>query len=172
MKAVLLFLFCTSLAWADETTATHRVTGLFSPDREADLRAALEKIPDVKLLRLDFEYAEAEFSYDPAVAFKGTKPENIASRFNELLRNASGSTLGIAPLEAKASLTRVEISVAGLDCKACALAAYESISKIDGVAAAQVSFKEGRVTAMVDGKKTDRAALADALKKRGVEVKP
>jgi copper chaperone CopZ len=110
----------------------------------------------VKLVRIDFEHAEAVFTYDPAVAFKGTKPEAIAGRFNELLRNVSHSTLSIAPLEPvpKEELTRIEIAVAGLDCKACALAAYESIYKIDGVAAATVSFKEGRIAARIDPRKT------------------
>ena len=151
----------------------HRVTGLFSPDREADLRAALEKIPDVKLVRVDFDHAEAFFDYDPAVAFKGTKPEKIVERFNDLLRGATRSTMGIAPLDPtpKNQLTRLEIPVAILDCKACCLAAYESIYKIPGVAAATASFKEGRVTALIDSNRTDRVAIEDALKKRNVTLK-
>jgi copper chaperone CopZ len=174
MKVLFLLLLGITAAFAGETTATHRITGLFSPERESDLRAAIEQIPNVKLVRIDFEHAEAVFTYDPAVAFKGTKPEAIAGRFNELLRNVSHSTLSIAPLEPvpKEELTRIEIAVAGLDCKACALAAYESIYKIDGVAAATVSFKEGRIAARIDPRKTGRPALESALKKRGVDVKP
>lgn len=151
---------------------THRVTGLFSPDREADLRAALQAIPDVKLVHLDFEHAEAVFSYDPAVAFNGVKAEGIVERFNEMLRRASHHSMGIAPLDTtpKAKLTPIEIPVTGLDCKACSLAAYEMIYKIDGVAAATASFKQGRVTALIDTNRTDRSALEAALKKRGVTV--
>lgn len=158
---------------AEPQKFNHRVTGLFAPDREADLRAALVKIPDVKLVRLDFNHAEAVFSYDPAVAFKGTRPEKIVERFNELLRNATRHTMGIAPLDPtpKDRLTRVEIPVFVLDCKACSLAAYETVYKIDGVAAATAEFKESRITALIDTNRTDRAAIEAALKKRDITVK-
>jgi copper chaperone CopZ len=153
---------------------THRITGLFSRDREADLRAALEQIPGVQLVSLDFEYAEGVFAYDPAVAFKETKPEKIVERFNTLLGNATRHTMGIAPLDPtpQDELARIEIGVSGLDCKACALAAYESIYKIAGVRAATVDFKAGRMTAEIDLAKTDRRTLEEALKKRGVTIKP
>ncbi len=36
-----------------------RVTGLFSPDREADFRAALAELPELKLEALEYERAEA-----------------------------------------------------------------------------------------------------------------
>ena len=169
----LLLLLSLSAAFAGEENVTHRVTGLFSPAREADLRAALEKVPGVKLVSVDFEHAEAVFAYDAEVAFKGTNPERIIERFDELLRNATRSTLGIAPLDAtpKDKLARIEIAGTACDCKACALAAYESIFKIAGVAAATVDFKAGRIVALVDAGKTNRTALEDALKKRGVEIK-
>ena len=152
---------------------THRVTGLFAPEREADLRDVLQKLPDVKLVRVNLEHGEATFSYDPAVAFKDTKPEKIIERFDEKLRSASSSTFGVRPLSAtpKEQLTSLEIPVAGLDCKACALTAYESVYKIPGVMQAIVSFKEGRVTALIDKTRTERAALIDALKKQNVAVK-
>jgi len=175
--AALCLLACAAFA-ADEKPAppqnfTHRITGLFSPDRETALRTGLEKLPDVKLVSVDFEHAEAVFSYDPAVAFKGTKPEDITKRFDELLRNATRSTLGIAALITTPhdKLTRIEIPVIGLDCKACALATYEAIYKIDGVAAATVDYQEGRVTALIDSSKTTQPALEDALKKRDVQLK-
>ncbi len=172
MKALLTLLFTGAFVFAGDETVTHRITGLFSPDREADLRKALEKVPGVKLVSVNFAHAEGVFSYDPAVAFKDTKPEQIVQRFNEVLRGLKNSTLGIAPLcqVPKDKLTRIEISVAGCDCKACCLAAYESMSQIEGLAAAAVSFKEGRVTALFDPDKTSGAALEDALRKRGVEV--
>jgi hypothetical protein len=69
------------------------------------------------------------------------------------------------------TLKLIEIPVAGLDCKACCLAAYESIYKLDGVERATASFREGRVTALVDPEKIDRSKLEDALKKRGVQLK-
>jgi copper chaperone CopZ len=61
--------------------------------------------------------------------------------------------------------------VLGLDCKACALAAYESIAKIDGVEQATASFRDGLVTARIDPARTSRAALEEILKKRGVTLK-
>ena len=152
---------------------THRITGLFSPDRETALRAALEKVPGVALVSVDFDHAEGVFSYDPAIAFKGTKPDDITKRFDELLRNATHSTLGIAPLIAtpREKLTRIEIAAVGCDCKACGLAAYEIVAKIEGVAQAAVNFHESKISALIDPEKTNRAALEDALKKREVQVK-
>ena len=97
MKTLLLLLLSIAGAIAGEETVTHHITGLFSRDREADLRVALEKLPDVKLMSLDFAHAEAAFAYDPAIAFKDTKAEKIVERFDELLRNVSHHTLGVAP---------------------------------------------------------------------------
>jgi copper chaperone CopZ len=167
-----LGLFCPSASAADESV-THRISGLFSPEREVDLRTALEKIPEVHLVRLDYNFAEATFTYDPAKAFPGTKPADLIKRFDEKLRSVSRHTLGVQPLTttSKDKLKRVEIPVAGLDCKACALAAYESIYKLEGVEQATASFKEGRITALIDPEKMDRAALESALKKRSVTVK-
>ena len=153
---------------------THRVSGLFAPAREAALRTALEKLPGVTLVRLDREQGEAVFAYDPAVAFPGTKPEPVEldKRFDERLREASRHTLGIlppcpTPRDRRQSL---EIPVAGLDCQACCLATYESIYKLDGLIQASVSYREGKVTALIDPEKTDRAAMVTALKARGVDV--
>jgi len=158
---------------AQPQLATHRITGLFAPDREIDLRRALEQLPEVELISLNFDHAEATFRYDPAKAFPGTKPADIEKRFNDKLRSASSHTLGVQPLDPtipKDKLTRIEIPVAGLDCRACSLAAYEIVAKIDGVYQATASFKEGRITALIDPTKTDRAALIAALTKRNVTV--
>lgn len=174
MKPLLLLLLTALTALAGETTVTQRVTGLFSPDREAALRASLEATPEVKLVSVDFDHAEAVLSYDPGVAFKGLKPEKIVEALNDVVRKGTHFTMGIVPLDPtpKDQLTRIEIPIAGLDCKACCLAAYESVYKIDGVAAATASFKEGRVTALIDPVRTNRDALIAALKKRNVDVTP
>jgi copper chaperone CopZ len=152
---------------------THRVTGLFSREREAALREAVGKIPDLELKSIDFDRAEATFAYDPAVFFKGVKEKDRVERFNNLLRQASSHTFGVRANGDVAwdKLTLVEIPVAGLDCRACELAAYEILYRIEGVEQAAVSFKEGRVTARVDASKTSRDALVEALKKRQVIVK-
>jgi cation transport ATPase len=142
-------------------------------EREQDLREAVAKIPDVKLVEIDFKNAEASFEYDVAKAFPGAKPEQIVQRLDNLLKTASSHTFGIKPLR-KVPLEKlkfVEIAVAGLDCKACCLAAYETVAKIDGVECATASFREGRVAAWIDPEKTDRAKLEAALKKLGAQVK-
>jgi copper chaperone CopZ len=168
---ILCHMILCSAAHAD--TVKHQVTVLFMPEREQDLREAFEKIPQIRLVSIDFKNAEAVFEYDPAKAFPGAKPAQVIGQFDNLLRTASNRTFGIKPLRSVPleKLKLIEIPVAGLDCKACSLAAYEAIYKIDGVERATASFRAGRVTALIDPAKTDRAALETALKKRGVTVK-
>lgn len=149
-----------------------RVTGLFSRDREADLREVVKSFPNIQLEAVDFATAEARFRFDPATAFPGAKPEQILERLDNQIRHASRHTFGLKPLITlpREKLQFVEIRVAGLDCKACCLVAYEAIYKIDGVEQATASFRDGLVTAWIDPQKTDRAALEDALRKKRVPV--
>jgi copper chaperone CopZ len=150
----------------------YQVTGLFAPDRVQDLREAVAGIPQVKLVGVDFKTAEATFEFDPAKAFPGAKPTEVMPRLDNLVRSASQHTFGVKPLcnVPVEKLKLVEIRVAGLDCKGCALAAYEAVAKLEGVERATASFREGRVTALIDPEKTDRAKLEAALKQHGVEV--
>lgn len=152
---------------------THRVTGLFSREREADLREAVKAMADVELVSVDVDRGEAVFAYDPAKLLKGAKETERIQRFDQLLRQASRHTFGARPrLETPwEKLVPVEIPVAGLDCRACELATYESISKVEGVEQATASYKDGKVTARIDPAKTNREALIAALKKRNVAVK-
>ena len=154
---------------AAEEEFTHRVFGLFAPERETALRDALTKI-GVTLVRVDFPNAEATVRFDPAIVFKDTKPEKLTDRLNESLRDATRATFSIAPRIPRENLTTVEIAVAGCDCPACNFAAYEVLAQIDGVAAATVSFRTGKATARIDSAKTNRTALEEALKKRGVTL--
>jgi copper chaperone CopZ len=151
----------------------HQITGLFSIEREADLREAFEKLPDIKLVSIDFANAEATLEYVPAKVFANVKPAEAIARLDNLLRTASGHTFGVKPLRTvpREKLQRIEIRVAGLDCKACSLAAYEAVFRLDGVETATASFREGRVTALIDPAKTNRTRLEAALKQRGVDVK-
>ena len=167
----LLLLVTTALS--DAEGFTHRVTGLFSKEREADLREAVKRVPDLELLSIDFDRGEAKFKYDPAIFFKGVKEKDQVERFNNLLRQASSHTFGIRATGDVSwdKLTLIEIPVAGLDCRACELSAYEYIYRIDGVEQATASFKEGRVTALIDPEKIDRTELETHLKQRGVEIK-
>lgn len=173
----LILLLCVLCASVVEQAAAedfrHRVTGLFAPDRVEDLQKLIAQLPDVKLVSVDFTTAEAVFNYDPAKLAPKAKPEQVLERLDTLVRQASRSTFGVKPLSAtpRDQLAQIEIGVLGLDCKGCALAAYEAVAKLDGVMQATASFKDSRVTALIDPKKTDRAALEAALKKKNIELK-
>jgi copper chaperone CopZ len=167
----------TASAFEDKHTPNkqikHQITGLFSADREQDLRDVFEMIPQIKLVSIDFKNAEATFEYDPAKVFPNAKPDEILQKFDALLKNASNHTFGIKPLRTVPleKLKLIEIPVVGLDCKACCLAAYEAVYKLEGVERATASFREGRVTVLIDPEKTDRTKLEAALKKLGVQLK-
>lgn len=154
-------------------TFTHRVTGLFSPEREAALREAVAKLPDVELVKVNFERAEVELRYDAAALYKGVKEKDRVQRLDQLLKQNSRHTFGARPPLEKPwdSLRLVEIPVSVLDCQGCELAAYEILAKTDGVEYATASAKDGRVRARIDSAKTSREALVEALKKRQVSVK-
>ena len=173
----LLGVFLVGTAAAQEKPAksekfTYRVFGLFAPDREKDLRKAFEELPDLTLVAINFDDAEITVEFDPAKVFPGTKPAEVVDRFNDKLRSVTRYTFGTKPRRtiARDKLEQVVIPVAGLDCKACSLAAYEIVAPIEGVWQATASFKDGRVTALIDPAKTNRAALEDTLRKRGVDV--
>ncbi len=158
---------------AAPTTVVHRVTGLFDSKREAELRMTLaNSLPDVELVSIDYEHAEGTFRYDPTKAFPGAKPQDIVKRFDEKLRAASVGTFGIQPLftTPHEKLQRIEIPIVGLDCRACGLAAYEAVAKLEGVEQATASFHDGRVTALIDPEKTDRTKLEEALKAKRVQL--
>jgi hypothetical protein len=168
-----MILFCMILsADVHGDTVKHQVTGLFMKEREVDLREAVEAIPNVKLISIDYANAEAIFEYNPSQAFPGAKPDQFVARLDNLVKTASGHTFGIKPVCTVPAdkLQRIEISVAGLDCKGCCLAAYDAVFKLDGVERATASFREGKVTAWVVPEQIDRVRLEDALKKRGVTL--
>ena len=102
----------------------HRVTGLFSPDREVDLKKVFaEKIPEVTLVSVDFKNSEVTFVYDADLLFNKPKPELLIERFDNLLRTHTLGTFGIRDLckTPKDKLAFIEIDVVGLDCKGCCL---------------------------------------------------
>ncbi len=175
--AILCLFGVVSLPAADDKPAElqpvkHRVTGLFSPDRQTDLREVMKKLPDVNLVSIDYRNSEATFQYNADKLFNRPKSEQIPERFDNLLGSISNSTFGIRPLctTPKDKLEFIEIAVVGLDCKGCCLAAYEAIYKIDGVEQATASFRDGLVTALFNPEKTNRAALEEALKMKRVDL--
>ena len=67
-------------------------------------------------------------------------------------------------------VSKVEIKVGLLDCKACRYAAYSVIAKIEGVERATVSSQTSTITAAIDATKTNQGALTEALKKANVPL--
>jgi copper chaperone CopZ len=169
-----LVILLPAFASAEPPTVKVRVTGLFAKDREKELRDIFaEQLPDVKIVSVDFDHAEAVLSFEPEKVFPKVKPADVLKQIDQKVRTASSSTFTILPASTtpRDKLTRVEIGVVGLDCQACCLAAYEIVAKIDGVDQATASFKEGRITALIDPVKTEKAKLEAALKQRNVTLK-
>jgi hypothetical protein len=174
ITALLGLLIFPTKACAAEQTATFRVFGLFQPDRAADLRELItSKISGVVIKTIDYEKATVVLAFDPEKALNKAKPEQYLERLDNLVRPASNGTFSLLPdfKIQTGQLQRIEIMVAGLDCKACGFAAYEVVAKIDGVERATVSFREGRLLAWVDPSRVDKAALVKALVQKRVEVK-
>jgi hypothetical protein len=151
---------------------TYKLIGLFSKDREADLRKGFEELPDIKLVAVNFDEGEFTVEYIPSKVFPGTKPDQLAEAVSQRIGNVTRHTFSVKPRRTvpRDKLKPITILVAGLDCKACCLAAYEIVARIDGVEQATASFKDGKISALIDPSKTDQAALEDALRKRGVDV--
>jgi hypothetical protein len=183
MRAFLLFTITAAsltlgAAPAGEKTAprpervTFRVLGLFAPDRVKDLREDFAAVPNVKLVDVDFDCAEITVEFVPGKAFPGIPPKDFPAALDGKLRQASNHTFGVRArsIVPRAQLKTVVIAVAGLDCKACALGAYETVARIDGVEQATASFKDGRVTARIDPAKTNKAALEAALRRAEVQL--
>ena len=162
----------TATSAAEPQAYVFRVTGLFEPDRVDDLRAVVETLPDVRLESVDYDRAEARFTFDPAKLLPGAKPEQVVERFDQLVRQSSSSTFGIRPpsVVPRERWQPVTIPIVGLDCRACSLAADEIVLKVEGVEQAQASFRDGVVRAWIDPTRTTRAALEEALKKRNVQL--
>jgi len=178
VAALIITIAVSSAPGADDkkdalTQTKYQVTGLFMPDREADFREVMETVPDVKVVSIDYKNAEATFEFIPQKISPGAKPEQVLQRIDNLVKTASNSTFTLKPLR-KAPIEKlkwIDIPVVGLDCKACSYALYEIVAKLEGVEQATASFKDGRVSALIDPEKTDREKLEAALKKRNVQLK-
>jgi len=163
-----------SFEFSEDHSVNLQVTGLFMPERVETFRMLFSQFPEAKLSTIDFKTASATIAYAAdSDLFRGAKPDQILERLNSRVRQLSGQTIGLEPISSipRDKLQHVEIPILGLDCKACSLAAYEILAKIEGVEQATASFHESLATAWIDPNKTNLTALEDALKKRGVEVK-
>jgi hypothetical protein len=154
---------------------TFRVLGLFSPDRMDDLRALASSLPQgkVRVVSVDYERATAIFEFDPDEVCGKIDPTKIVERFDQIVGRASRRTFSILPVSEVPieRLVKVEIPIVGLDCKGCSLAAYECVSKLEGVERATASFKVGLLVAWIEPEKTNRATLEESLVKRKVALK-
>jgi len=157
---------------AEEQTSEHTINGLFSPDREQDLRDLLADLPDIHVVQIDYENAKVTFRYDVAALFpnhdprKPPTPAEIEQRLSHLLTEASMGTfsLKLTPAVPKEKLTKIEMNVGMLDCKGCRYAMYLTVTRVAGVEQATVG-KDNVVTVWIDSTKTDRAAVESAVKK-------
>jgi copper chaperone CopZ len=158
----------------EQSTGTFRMFGLFSRDREADLRQVVEKLPQIKLVSVDFETGEATFAYNVQQAFGTTTPEQIPGRLDAMVRGSSNGTFGVKPrcTIPRDQLQRIEIPVYGLDCKACSYACYRILEAVDGVEYATASFADQKAVVLIDPKRTSREALEKLLKERNVSLEP
>jgi len=162
--------------YAEEPSTRYGIVGLFSPDRQKDLRDLLADLPEIQLVRLDYDTAEVALNYDLSELFPNSNPkkppkaEEILQRLNGLLVPASNGSFRLTPRSTIPAdkLTKVEIDIGLLDCKACRFGAYRVVMRLDGVERATVTSNPSRVTAWIDATKTDRATLENALKKAGV----
>jgi copper chaperone CopZ len=157
----------------ESISVKHRITGLFSKERIDDLKLVfLANMPQIKLSQIDYERSEITVEYDATQVFPNTTTEEVHKRLDQLVRDASNNTFGVKPLCAtpRDKLKLIKISVVGLDCKACSLAAYESVYRVEGVEQATASFKEGLVTAWIHPHKVNRLKLEEALRKKGVKL--
>ena len=164
---------CPGPVVAAEQMATFRLLGLFQPDRSEDFREIISsKIPDLAVTKIDYDLGIVELKFDPDKLLNKAKPEQYLERLENLIRQASYGTFSLIPLSKTnpEKVEKIEIKIAGLDCKACSFAAYDAVAKLDGVERATVSFKEGRLFAWIDPMKIDRDKLVDALLKKRVEV--
>ena len=156
------------------TTDKFRIFGMFSPDRQDDLRMVMQKLPDIKLVSIDYDTSEATFEYEIKKVFGSPTPEQILERFNNQVRGVSNGTFGIKTLCTipRDKLERIEIPVYGLDCKACSFACYRMLAETDGVEYCTASFKDQRAVVWIDPSRTNRAALETLLKQREVSLEP
>ena len=154
---------------------TVQLVGLFEPSREQDLKDLFAtKLPHLTLVSVDFATAQSTVAFDPLKTWPGQKAEKLPELLSNELGGASRGTFGAKAVGTTPAdqLKVVEVAVAGCECKGCSYAAYRMVFQLPGVERATADFKAGKVTALIHPSQTDRAKLAEALKKGGVDVSP
>jgi hypothetical protein len=157
-----------------------RLSGMFSPEREAALREFAKEITDFTFVNIDYKNAEITLEYElvklfPTMnpkQFKMLTPEKIVERLDALVRQATNSTFRIfaASTTPKDKLVVEEITIGVLDCQGCCLAVHDMLAKVDGVERTVIVSKTGQLSVTIDPARTNRAALEDALNKQRVTI--
>ncbi len=158
---------------SEQHTLTVQVTGLFMRDRVDAFRALLQQVPEVRLLELDFETAQARLAYDPECdLFRGVQPTQLIERCHNRLQQLSRSTLGMRAVSSvpREQWKKLDLQIAGLDCMACSYAAYDALIRIEGVEQATASFRDGKATAWYNAAVTNQELIVMTLKQRQVVV--
>ena len=79
--------------------------------------------------------------------------------------------IGLAAMPAMAAEHTVTLKVDNMTCASCPLIVKKSLTKVNGVSAAQVSYEKETATVTFDDSKTTVAALVDATTKAGYPSK-
>jgi hypothetical protein len=167
-----------SIARADEQTSTFHLTGLSAPERQDDLRQVMSAIPEIQLVSADSEKSEVTLKYDVAALFPNAKPpadltpEKTMQQLNDRVRKASKGTFVLAAPSATPAdqLTKLDLRIGILDCKACRYGAYIAVAKKEGVDRASINAEGRMLSIWFDATKTNRAELEEVLKKERVEL--
>ena len=168
---------------AEEQTTTYHLFGFSHPEREPDLKKVMQALPAITEYQLNQEKSEITLRFDPLALYPVSQhdrlrrqlplPEKmIQEQLSKLLKQASRSTFDVSARSTipEKKLTRVEIPVNPLDCKACRLGIYNIVAKTPGVSRAAISTEPSAVSAWIDPTKTSREALIEALTKKNVPL--
>lgn len=172
---IALYAVPTSLG-AAEQTSEHRIFGLFSPDRVSDLHKAMDDLPELHLVQLDFDTARITLRYDLNVLFPKLNPSKppsdaeIEQRLSGLIDDASNNTFWLKPSSkiSKEKLAKLEIRIGLLDCRGCRYGVHLMLMDEPGVE--QVTVVGNLVTVWIDPASTSQAAIAAVLGKNRVAV--
>lgn len=88
------------------------------------------------------------------------------------MANASARRMGAASVATSvqavpAGLARIDFAVAGMTCGGCAVGIRIALSRLDGVAKAEVSYQEQRAVVTFDPAKVSTDRLLESVRKFG-----
>lgn len=164
----------TEFKFDDDHLVKVRVIGLFNPERTEAFRELMQRFPETEVISLSDDTAVATIRYAAeSNLFRNANPEQVAQRLNDRVRQLSSGLfslklVGDVPSEA---FERIDFSIVGLDCKACAFAVHDILVRQDGVVHAKASFRDGRATAWIAPNSVSREELESALKMARVTLR-